>query len=87
MHEGTLINELVHKVVAVAEAEHASKVTGVAIRVGEFSHVSPNHLREHFEHAARGTIVQGARLAIDTIADTTDPLALEIVLESVEIED
>jgi hydrogenase nickel incorporation protein HypA/HybF len=87
MHEGTLINELVHKVAAIAEAEHAQKVTVVAVRVGDFSHVSPDHLREHFEHAARGTIVQGARLDIDVVHDTNDPLALEVMLNSVEIEE
>ena len=86
MHEGTLINDLVRKVTAVAAAEHATRVTAVAVKVGDFSHISPDHLREHFVLAARGTIAEGARLDFAPVSDADDPTALEIVLVSIEID-
>ena len=86
MHEGTLINELVHKVQTIAETEHATRVISVAVKVGDFSHVSADHLREHFQHAAIGTLAEGARFDIEAVSDTEDPNALEIVLDSIQIE-
>ncbi len=86
MHEGTLITDLVHKVEAIALQENAKRVKSVSIRVGDFSHASPEHLREHFEHDTKGTVAEGARLEVQTISDIRDPKALEIVLESLEIE-
>ncbi|HLJ68125.1 MAG TPA: hydrogenase maturation nickel metallochaperone HypA [Chloroflexota bacterium] len=86
MHEGTLVNDLVRKVTAVAQQQNATRVTAVSVKVGDFSHVSAEHLREHFEHASRGTIAQGARFDVEAVSDTEDPNALEIVLDSVEVE-
>jgi hydrogenase nickel incorporation protein HypA/HybF len=86
MHEGTLINDLIWKVTSTAQAQHAAKVTDVSIKVGDFSHVSADHLCEHFMLAARGTIAEGARLHVERVSDTNDPNALEILLDSIEIE-
>lgn len=86
MHEGTLINDLVRKVTTVAEKEHASRVASVTVKVGDYSHVSADHLREHFILASRGTLAEGARLDVEAISDTSDPNALELVLDSIEIE-
>jgi hydrogenase nickel incorporation protein HypA/HybF len=86
MHEGTLVRELVAKVNAIAEAEGATSVSAVAVKVGDFSHVSADHLREHFAHEAAGTISEGARLDVEPVGGMDNPLALEIVLESIEIQ-
>jgi hydrogenase nickel incorporation protein HypA/HybF len=86
MHEGTLINELVHKVETIAVAEHAARVTSVSVKVGDFSHVSADHLREHFELAAKGTVAEGAQFDVVAVSDREDPNALEVVLDSIEIE-
>ena len=86
MHEGTLINDLVRKVTTVAQQQQAVRVSAVSIKVGDYSHVSAAHLREHFEHASRGTIAEGARLDVQRVSDTDDPNALEVVLDSIEVE-
>jgi hydrogenase nickel incorporation protein HypA/HybF len=85
MHEGTLVNDLVCKVTSVARAEHATKVTAIAVKVGDFSHVSADHLREHFALAVHGTIAERARLDVEAVSNADDPDALEIVLDSIEI--
>lgn len=85
MHEYALIADLIRKVTAIAHAEGAQKVIGVQVRLGALCHVSAAHLREHFLQAAAGTIAEGARLDIEVSTDIADPLAQEIVLDSVEV--
>jgi hydrogenase nickel incorporation protein HypA/HybF len=86
MHERALMNDLLREIEAVARAEEASRVTRVSVRLGALSHFTPEHFREHFADAARGTIAAGA--AVDAVLedDLDDPGATGVVLESVEVE-
>jgi hydrogenase nickel incorporation protein HypA/HybF len=85
MHELTLLTEIMHKIEHVATDEHADAVTAVSVELGALAHISPEHLREHFELAARGTVAEHARLDIAVNGDITDPYAQEIILRSVEV--
>ncbi|MCS6924751.1 MAG: hydrogenase maturation nickel metallochaperone HypA [Candidatus Binatia bacterium] len=85
MHEHALIADLIRKITTIAHAEGAQQVLSVQVRLGALCHVSADHLREHFLHAAAGTVAEGARLDIEVSTDITDPLAQEIVLDSVEV--
>jgi hydrogenase nickel incorporation protein HypA/HybF len=86
-HELSLMADLMRKVESVAEREGSASVTGISVRLGALSHMSPAHFREHWEHAARGTVAEGAEIAIESGADPTDPHAEEIVLQSVTVAD
>lgn len=86
MHERSLIADLMQKIVSLAWAEGAGKVISVKVRLGALCHLSAGHFREHFVHAARGTVADSARLDIEILTDVTDPYAQEILLESVEME-
>lgn len=86
MHEATLIADLIRKIENIADAREATKIVGVKVKIGALAHISPEHLREHFLHAAVGTCSEGAQLEIETLTDITDPHAQEIILESIEIE-
>ena len=86
MHEQALMRDVVGRVEAVAQAERASRVTLVRVRLGALSHFTPDHFREHFEDAARGTIADGAVVVASLEDDITDPLAADVVLESLEVE-
>jgi hydrogenase nickel incorporation protein HypA/HybF len=86
VHEYSLVADLIRKAEAVAREQNARKVVGLRIRIGAASHLSPNHLRDHFSIAAAGSLVHGASLDIQAITNQADPLAREIVLESVELE-
>ncbi len=85
-HELTLLADIMRKVEQVASEEHASAVSAVSVELGALAHISPEHLREHFAIAARGTVAECARLDIDAREDITDPNAQEIILRSVEVE-
>lgn len=87
MHEASLMNNLMRKVEAVAREQNASKVVGISVKLGALSHMSARHFREHFVVVSQGTIAQDATLDITVLEDTRDPLAQEILLESVEIAD
>ena len=87
MHEFSLINDLMRELEAVASMHHTQRILGVKIKLGALSHISPDHFREHFVQATRGSSAEGARLEIEVLTDTTDRHAQEITLDSVEIED
>jgi hydrogenase nickel incorporation protein HypA/HybF len=61
-------------------------VVGVKIQLGALAHISPDHFREHFTHAARGTVAEEAQLEIDLLSDVSDPHAMDILLNSVTVE-
>ncbi len=85
MHELSLLADLLRKIEDVARRERARAVTRVSLRVGALCHLSPEHLREHFERAAQGTVAEHACLDIHVLSDISDLHAQEIVLESVEV--
>lgn len=85
MHEFSLMNDLLRKIESIASENGATQVVGVKVRLGALSHISPEHFREHFDHAIEGTVAAGASLQVETAGDINDPLAQEIVLESVEL--
>ena len=86
MHERAVLQDLVSRIAAIASAEGASRVTRVTLRLGALSHFTPEHFREHFEDATRGTVAEGA--AVDASMDNvlTDAHARDVVLESIELE-
>ncbi len=85
MHEFSLIKDLLHKVTSIALERRATRVTGIKVKLGALSHISPDHFREHFIHAARGTIAEDAKLTIEVMTDAGASLSQEVLLEYIEI--
>jgi hydrogenase nickel incorporation protein HypA/HybF len=85
MHEFSLIKDLIRKISTIAHEQHASKVLSVTVKLGALSHISPDHFREHFNHATRGTAAEGAELHIEIVNDINDPTAQEVLLENIEV--
>jgi hydrogenase nickel incorporation protein HypA/HybF len=86
MHELSLMADLMRKLTAITREQGAKKLVRVTIKLGALAHISRDHFREHFVHAARGTPAEGARLDIVELTDETDLHAQGIVLESVVVE-
>jgi hydrogenase nickel incorporation protein HypA/HybF len=87
MHEASLMKDLMSKILAISREQKGARVVGVSVRLGALSHMSPGHFREHFAVAAQGTAAEGAKLKIEELSDTNDPMAQQILLESVEVEE
>jgi len=85
MHEFSLIKDLIRKISTIAHEQHASKIISVTVKLGALSHISPDHFREHFVHASRGTISEGAQLNIEILSDTNEQLSQEVVIDNIEI--
>jgi hydrogenase nickel incorporation protein HypA/HybF len=85
MHELTLLADIMRKIERVADDEQATQVTAVHLQLGALAHISPDHLREHFEQAARGTRAEGASLEIEEIPDIEHEHAQDIFLTAVEV--
>jgi hydrogenase nickel incorporation protein HypA/HybF len=86
MHEQAVMKDLMGHILDLAAAERASAVTRVNVRLGALSHFTPEHFREHFEDASRGTTAEGATVDAVLSYDATEEEAAGVVLESVELE-
>jgi hydrogenase nickel incorporation protein HypA/HybF len=86
VHERALMDDVMRKIEEVARENSAVRVTRVAVRLGALSHFTPDHFREHFADASRGTLAEGA--AVDAVLDDDihAPDAAGVLLESVEVE-
>jgi hydrogenase nickel incorporation protein HypA/HybF len=87
VHEASLMKNLMGKVEQLAREHGAGRVTRLKVKLGALSHFSPDHFREHFERAARGTVAEGASLEIELLTDISDPRAQDVVLESADVEE
>jgi hydrogenase nickel incorporation protein HypA/HybF len=81
MHEMSLLRGLLAQIEATALRNGAHRVSVVRLKLGPLAHIEPDHLREHFATAARGTIADAAWLEIQS----TDELH-ELTLESMDVE-
>jgi hydrogenase nickel incorporation protein HypA/HybF len=87
MHEKALMDDLIREISERASAEGADRVTAIRVRLGALSHFTPEHFREHFVDASRGTVAEGASVAAELDTDLTAATAQGVVLESIEIVD
>ena len=85
MHEASLMQGLMRKILEIAQAEDAGCVVGVRVRLGALSHMSAEHFQEHFDVASAGTLAEGARIEAIEDPDLGSPTAADVVLESVEV--
>jgi hydrogenase nickel incorporation protein HypA/HybF len=80
------MNDVMRKIQDVALESDVERVTRVRVRLGALSHFTPEHFREHFEEASRGTIAEGAEVDAVANGDIADEHASDVVIESVEVE-
>jgi hydrogenase nickel incorporation protein HypA/HybF len=85
MHEKALLDDLMAKILEVADAEGGGVVCRITVWLGALSHFTPEHFHDHFAVAAAGTIAEGADVVATLDDDPTDSRAQSVVLESVEI--
>jgi hydrogenase nickel incorporation protein HypA/HybF len=79
------MDDLVREIESVARVERAHRVTRVRVRLGALSHFTPEHFRDHFEDAARGTLAEGATVEAEAATDPTDSDAQAVRLESIDL--
>lgn len=85
MHEQSLMNDLIKKILMLAEKEQAAQVTKVSVKLGALSHMSPEHFKEHFDISAKGTIAENAVIDAEEAYDINDPHAQTILLKSIDV--
>lgn len=80
------MDDLVREIESEAKLAGATRVTRIRVRLGALSHFTPDHFREHFEHAARQTVADGAAVETELQLDPTHAEAQGVVLESIDVE-
>lgn len=86
MHESGLIEDLLRKVESLVKENGGQRAAVISLRIGPLAGIQADHLREHFQMAAPGTVAEGAELRISVSEDLTGPDPASVLLESVEIE-
>jgi len=87
MHEHSLMNDLMGKILTIAQENKASRVVSVEVWLGALSHMSPSHFQEHYDESSKDTIAEGAKLHCEVSTDIHHPNAQDILLKNVEVED
>src|SRR5690606_7424057 len=64
---------------------NARKITAVEVVIGALAGISPDHPKEHFDEAARGTSAEGAAVRVKTSQDELAADAIAIRLQAVEV--
>lgn len=86
MHETSLMKRLLEAIEKVAKENRACRVTKVYVTIGALANITPQHLREHFDRAVKGTLAEGAQLIVQVSEEMRDSSALGVQLERVELE-
>jgi hydrogenase nickel incorporation protein HypA/HybF len=84
-HELATMRDIVRAVERVAEANGATRVVRIKVRLGALSHFTPEHFREHWRDASVGTVAESAEVEAHLSEDYAEPNAQGVVLEDVEI--
>ena len=67
MHEVKAVQSVVSLILDEAVKQGASRVTRVSIKNGEWSTMDPDCVRTYFDESAKGTIAEGAEVAIESV--------------------
>lgn len=86
MHETSLMKNLMERIHAAAAAEGARRVVGVSVWLGALTDMSVKHFIEHFEHAAAGTMAEGAHVEVTVSEDVHHADAQNVMLQGIEVE-
>jgi hydrogenase nickel incorporation protein HypA/HybF len=78
--------DVMRKIDEVATEGGATRVSRVGVRLGPLSHFTPEHFREHFVDASRGTLAEGAEVDAVVDHDIAGKHAGDVMVESVEID-
>ena len=70
MHELAITEGIIEAAVPEAQRHGARKILEIRLKIGELSGVLPECIQEYFNIASRGTIAEGARLAVERIPIT-----------------
>ncbi len=81
------MDDLMRKILDIAAAEDDARVIRVRVWLGALSHFTPEHFREHFADASRGTLAEGAEVETAMDDDPGDARAQGVVLQSIEVEE
>lgn len=85
MHEKSLMDDLMRKILSLASREGAVKVTKVSVKLGALSHMSKEHFKEHFDIAAQGTIAEDAEIDAEESLDIHDANAASVILKDIDV--
>ncbi|MGM0675642.1 MAG: hydrogenase maturation nickel metallochaperone HypA [Spirochaetota bacterium] len=66
MHELAVTEAILEVVLKAAERESARRVVTVNLTIGEFSDLKEEWIQRYFDHLARGTAAENARIAVAT---------------------
>ncbi len=67
MHELSIINEILHTAIGIAEKNNGKRVTKITLRIGAMSGIVPRICSSMFELISEGTIAEGCEMVIEEV--------------------
>ncbi|HIR35141.1 MAG TPA: hydrogenase maturation nickel metallochaperone HypA [Candidatus Faecimorpha stercoravium] len=64
MHEMSILMSMVEMAEQYAKQQHAERITGISLEIGEMSAVVPEYVEFLFPDVTEGTMLEGAELSI-----------------------
>ena len=66
MHELPVTEKILEVTLKHAQGQHVNRIVRIHLRVGELSDLEPEWIQRYFDYLSKGTLAEGARLAIET---------------------
>jgi len=85
MHEAALFRDLRSQLMAIADREHAARISRAEVWLGALAHVREAQLRSAWPELVAGTPAEGALLDVRSSEAVDDPQAQSVILRSVSV--
>ena len=82
MHEGAVMQRVVHTILASAEHAGACRVTNVQLELGVSGHFTEEAVRQYFQALTQNTPIEGATLTLSWLPATYQCLSCQHRFES-----
>ena len=82
MHDRSMMDSLLRKIVAICVAHDASRVASIRVRLGAVSHLNEEHFREHWVDATSGTPLEAATVEVELSPEPFGVLLVDVELEA-----
>ena len=87
MHEEALVQDLRRKIDELSSAHGGAPIVRARVALGPLSHLDEPRLRQLWDRSMAGGPAAEARLEVELLTATDDPLATSVVLRSVTFAD
>ena len=85
MHESGLMRGVLSDLEQLARANNSTRIVGVALQIRDSGTYPGEHFIEHLHAVAAGTVIEGAHIEVEMVADPQHVGRPEITIKNIEV--